>query len=391
MRRFPIDRTTLPLIAIVGLALAVMIFLGLRLVSNPIEDAIKGDRILNMLVILEEGGVPVATELFFYYPTTGKGAVLDIPGDTGLILKTLNKVDRIDSVYAKGRPQAYIGEIERLLSTDIPIWMVLDEEGMGRTTDLLEGIELFLPVAVDQAGPPTIRLPAGTTRLDGDKLLQYAAWAPAGEDDTESSARRQRLFQGLMRRIGEKADWLSRSDVFPSFFGSVRGNLGQMGLKQFVHEISRIDIDHLVLQRITGTRRAVDKKVLLFPHYDGDLVRDIVKQTLNALGSSNAALADKIFTLEVLNGTPQKGLANRTGEIFQSFGYDVVSVGNADRDDYQATRILYRPAGADSARTVAEVIQCGNIGPDPGGISKSDADFTVLLGSDFNGRYVSGN
>ncbi|MEI6875763.1 MAG: LCP family protein [Spirochaetota bacterium] len=392
MRGVSFDKSSLPLLAILILALALGTYLVIRLSTNSVDEAIKGDRILNIMIILEEGGVPVASELFFFYPTTGKGAVLDVPGETGLILKTVNKVDRIDAVYSKGNPRAYLNEIAHMLDTEIPYWIVLDETGLRTTTDFLEGLEMFLPTAVDQKGPPAVLLPSGAVVLDGDKVLQYAVWKPADEDDAAASTRRQRLFQSILRRIGEKSDWLSRQEVFPSWRGSLRSNLGIEGLKRFIHELSGLDTDHLVLQRINGTRRAVDGKVLLFPHYDGDLVRDIVKQTLNALASSSAAIADKIYTLEVLNGTALKGLANRTAEIFQSFGYNVVGVGNADREDYASTRVLYRNnVATEAANNVATVIQCKNILSDSGGVSKSDADFTIILGSDFNGRYVIGH
>ncbi|MFZ4616468.1 MAG: LCP family protein [Rectinemataceae bacterium] len=391
MRKLPFDKSSLPLLAIISICVAIVVFLAIKLASNPVIDAMKGDRILNLLVILEEEGHPVATELFFYYPATGKGAVLDIPGDTGLILKSLKRVDRIDSVYQKGRPQVYLREIASLTATEVPLWIVFDEVGMARTADYLEGIEAFIPTPVSQEGPPRIYLPSGTTLLDGDKMLQYAAWVPSDENDSDAASRRQKVFQNFLRRIALKADWLSRPEVFKSWAGSIRTNVGIDGLGQFVRELSRIDIDHILQQRITGTKRAVDRKLLLFPHYDGDLVKDIVKQTLNALVSSGTALADKIYSVEILNGTPLKGLATRTAEIVQSFGFDVTSVGNAEREDNEATRILYKAGNAETAKNLADVIQCKSIDPDPGNISHTDADFTILLGADFNGRYVIGH
>jgi hypothetical protein len=116
-----------------------------------------------------------------------------------------------------------------------------------------------------------------------------------------------------------------------------------------------------VLQRVTGIYRDVDGKRLLFPHYDGELVRDIVKQTFNALANSGSASpADKIFTIEILNGTPTKGLAKKAAEIFQSFGYDVVSVDNADREDYDKTQVLDRFANPDASKNIATVIRCSS-------------------------------
>lgn len=390
MNRIPFDRSSLPLIGIVVIVAAVIIALSVGLASDPVSDAVKNDRIVNILVVLEEGGAPVATELFLYYPSTGKGAVLDLPGNTGLILKSLNKVDRIDSVYSKGHPQTYVKEIASLLQTEIPLWIVFDEEGLRKTADFLEGVEMFIPAAVDQPGPPRILLPQGTTLLDGDKLLQFAAWVPSDEDDASAAARRQRLFQGFLKAVGRKSGWLTGPAVFPSWRSAIKTNLGAEGLLHFVRGLAGIDMDHLLMQRVTGTRRVVDKQTLLFPHYDGDLVRDIVKQTLNALTTTGQGGTD-VHTVEILNGTTVKGLAGRAAEVLGSFGYDIVAVGNADRSDYDATRIVSRSSDSDAAQALGAVIQCRNVGPDDGSLGSSDAEFTIVLGTDFNGRYVVGN
>ena len=390
MKSAPFDKSSLPLIGILVIVAAVIVGLGLSLASDPVSSAVKNDRIISLLVVLEEAGQPVATELFLYYPLTGKGAVLDIPGNTGLILKSLNKVDRIDSVYAKGKPQTYLREIRSLLQTEIPLWMVYDENGMRKTADLLGGVEMFIPTAVDQEGPPRILLPQGTTSLDGDKLLQLANYVPQDEDDASAAARRQRIFQGFLRAIARQSDWLTRPDVFPVWRDAIKDNLGSDGLLHFVRGLAKIDIDHLLMQRITGTRRIVDRQTLLFPHYDGDLVRDIVKQTLNALTVTGNGSTD-VHTVEILNGTSIKGLAGKVSEILGSFGYDVISVANADRSDYNSTKIVSRSTNAEAAKSLAGVIQCTNIGPDDGSLGSSDAEFTIVLGADFNGRYVVGH
>jgi anionic cell wall polymer biosynthesis LytR-Cps2A-Psr (LCP) family protein len=393
MKRFSIDRSSMFLIAIlVVLALSIG-GLGFALRSEAAGQTVKTDRILNLAVIIERGGKPASTQLFLFYPTNGRGALLDVPGETGLIIKSLNRVDRIDVLYGRN-PRAYISEIAHLLSTDIPYYIVMDEQGLAAATDLLEGIELFVPTPIDSLGPPRVLLPSGAVILDGDKAVQFAAYRDPDEGDADAAARRQKLFQSIFRRIGEKSAWLARGDVFPSFKNSLRTNLGAESLKRLLPELAKLDADRLVLQRVTGAYKNVDGKRLLFPHYDGELVRDIVKQTLNALASSlSSSPADKIFTIEILNGTPTKGLAKRAAEIFQSFGYDVVSISNADREDYASTTVIDRFSNAEAAKNIGNVIRCSNLVSRPAGDpvegTKADADFSIILGKDFNGRYIS--
>ncbi len=393
MKRISIDKSSANLIAILVVVAISVGGLGFALRSEVAGQTVKTDSILNLAVIIERDGKPASTELFLFYPANGRGALLDVPGETGLIIKSLNRVDRIDVLYGRN-PRAYIAEVARLLDTDIPYWIILDESGLAATTDLLEGIELFVPTAVDSPGPPRVLLPSGAVILDGDKTVQLASYRDPEETDADAAGRRQKLFQSIIRRIGEKSAWLGRSEVFPAFKRSLRTNLGSESLKRLLPELAKLDADRLVLQRVTGAYKNVDGKRLLFPHYDGELVRDIVKQTLNALSSSGSSSpADKIFTIEILNGTPTKGLAKRAAEIFQSFGYDVVSAGNADREDYAATIVVDRFSNAEAAKNIGNVIRCSNLVSRPAGDpvegTKADADFSIILGKDFNGRYIS--
>ena len=398
MKRLSIDKSSILLLAIIGVFAAGAVLLFFSLHMDEVEKAMKADRIIDLAVIIERDGKPVSTQMFMFYPANGKGALLDVPAETGLIIKSLNRVDRIDALYTRAHPRAYVQEIAKLLDAEIPYWIVLDESGLVRVSDLLDGLQLFVPTAIDQAGPPRALLPSGALMLDGDKVEQFAFYKDADETDADTAARRQKLLQSLFRRLGERATWLVKPDVFPVFRGTLTTNLSDDSLRRLIPQFSKLDIDRLVLQRVTGAAKIVDGKQLLFPHYDGELVRDIVKQTLNALASAGGgASEDKIFTLGVLNGTPAQGLAKRAAEIFQSFGYDVTTVGNADREDYDKTQIVAHFPNPDGAKNVGAVIRCTNLSVQNGTASEdgdnatpdNSADFTIILGKDFNGRYCT--
>jgi anionic cell wall polymer biosynthesis LytR-Cps2A-Psr (LCP) family protein len=391
MKRIAIDKSSVLLFVIIGILAAMLVFLFASLRSDAVDKAMKTDRILNIAFIIEKEGKPVSTQLFLFYPANGRGALLDVPAETGLIIKALNRVDRIDVLYDKRNPRAYVAEIAGLLDTSIPYWIVLDEKGLSKMADLLEGLEIFVPSPVDVAGPPRAALPSGALVLDGDKLSQFAYYVDPNESDSDQVARRQKLFQALVRRIGEKSDWVTRRDVFPAVKRTAHTNLSDDSYRGLLKELSKIDADRLMLQKVTGIYRDVDGKHLLFPHYDGELVQDIVKQTLNALASSSTGSpADKIFTIEILNGTATKGLAKKAAEIFQSFGYDVLAVDNADKEDYEKTIVIDHFSNADAAKGIADVIRCQSTSRQAlASENEVAADFTIILGKDFNGRYCA--
>jgi anionic cell wall polymer biosynthesis LytR-Cps2A-Psr (LCP) family protein len=390
MKRISIDKSSVFLFCIVAILAAMIVFLFSSLRSDAVDNAMKSDRILNLAFVIEREGKPVSTQVFFFYPSNGRGALLDVPGETGLIIKSLNRVDRIDVLYNKRRPRSYVDEIAGLLDASLPYWIVMDEHDLSSVVDLLEGLQVFVPVKISLPGPPQASLPPGALILDGDKTAQFAFYKDSDESDTDAMGRRQKLFQSLVRRLGEKAAWITRPDVFSVFKRYMRTNLNDDSLKRLLSVLSKLDADRLVLQRVTGIYRNVDDKRLLFPHYDGELVRDIVKQTLNALANSGSSSpADKIFTIEILNGTPTKGLAKKAAEIFQSFGYDVVSVDNADREDYDKTQVLDHFSNPDASKNIASVIRCSTTSQLAAAQGEAAADFTILLGKDFNGRYCA--
>jgi len=105
----------------------------------------------------------------------------------------------------------------------------------------------------------------------------------------------------------------------------------------------------------------------------------------------------------VLNGTTINGLAGRTAEFLRGFGFDVISTGNADHSGHARTLVIDRSGYEDIARGFANIIRCTNIRFDPPArvpvwetsegfdlqYHEIRADFTLILGRDFDGRFVT--
>lgn len=145
-------------------------------------------------------------------------------------------------------------------------------------------------------------------------------------------------------------------------------------------------------QRFSGTKRVVDGKVLLFPSRDGQQIKEIVRQTLAVLASENGTAFERVYALEILNGTESHGLARTTANIYQGFGYDVVRVDNALEQSVQKTVLVDRIGNPAVAKVVAQVIRCQNIETTSASLDEygveTGIDFTLILGKDFNGYLV---
>ncbi len=94
--------------------------------------------------------------------------------------------------------------------------------------------------------------------------------------------------------------------------------------------------------------------------------------------------------LQVLNGCGVAGIAGRIGKWLDKNGYDVVDVGNADRQDYHNSRILDRSGNLTAARELAGLLGLSetrikrlNLMPEP------EIDLTLIVGKD-NGKLSIG-
>jgi anionic cell wall polymer biosynthesis LytR-Cps2A-Psr (LCP) family protein len=403
MRENKIDASGFLLGAIVVLLGACILFAFLILRSDPIEEALSGDRVINTLFVIEKDGKPLGTYVFMYYPATKRAAIFDIPGEVGLIIERINRVDRIDTIYDPQRIISFEREIEGLLNIDINFSMVYNVENLGKVVDLIEGVDIFIPAPVEIFRKEnSILFPSGVTRLDGDKAQVYVTYELLDEDPELAHFRRQRFFVGFIKRLGEQNGVLKTSAVAQYYQTLFKTNIGQRTRTRLFDEFAAIDTDRVNIQSVGGNAREVSGQTLVFPYYDGNLIKEIVRQTLAGLTrSTEGADTERVFTVEILNGTTLNGLAGRTAELLRGFGYDVISIGNADRNDYDATLIIDRSGSADVVKTFGDIIQCENILYEPPVPDNPEqelnlqnfeyrSDFTLIIGRDFNGRYVSG-
>ena len=78
----------------------------------------------------------------------------------------------------------------------------------------------------------------------------------------------------------------------------------------------------------------------------------------------------------------------RARELFQSYDLEVMAPNNADNDQYQNTVVLDRKSNLDAAKKVADLIHCTRIFSKPDPQLDQAVDVTVILGRDFDGRWV---
>ena len=278
------------LIVCVLTAAALILFFSLK--TNPVEEALKNDQIIKLLFVLKNDDEALFTMLMAYYPVSHRGALIDIPGNTGAIYASLSskdrqgRVDRIDAVYKERGIEVYRSEIEKMLGMNIPFTIEIDLDRFSELTDLLGGLRVFVPYPIDDVvdGVPYL-LPSGSVMLDGDKIRTYMLYSDKDASNIDRQDRLQNAAVAFLSALNARRFDIFKKNVFPVYASRFRSNIKDEGLYSLLQQISKIDAERLFPQSVTGSLRTVDGKLLLFPYYDGQLIKDVLKQTVSALVS----------------------------------------------------------------------------------------------------------
>lgn len=389
-RKKVLDKSFFLVLVILLIAAGTIVFLYFQFKTDRISSIVNKKETVKVLLLFHEGDKHLFSELFMHHPETHKSAFIDVPGETGAIIESLGRVDRLDRLLGEGDQEAFLKEVSKLLGAEIDFYLDFDLQALVVLCDLIDGVEVFIADSVEMIEEDNKALfPSGNVVLDGEKLKSYLLYEDTNALESEIVEKRQKIIFSLLDKIGMSAPVLGRADLYPLYSRYFESNLDKRDLKAFFHQLLYLQAEKTVYQRILGLRRNVDEEtVLLFPHYDGGLLREAVKQVESTL-KSDEVLAEKglFLTLEILNGTPKNGLAARTARIFQSFGYDVAVIDNAERDDVQQTRVIDRTGTIEYAKKVAEHIKCEKISSEVPPAGAGEIDISIILGKDFDGRY----
>ena len=264
--------------------------------------------------------------------------------------------------------------------------------------DLIGGIDVNVPYTIHDEeyptadyGVETFHLDAGLQHLDGETALKFARTRHS--DDDYSRSRRQ---QDLIRAVANK---VMNANMIPQLLPKVPQLLmtAQNSIQTDIpmalgFELANIakgsslqEVRQLVLDNRFGEETySSDGAWILLPD------RSRVRTALDEFFAPSRVADNGVLTvaagdvrIEVLNGTSQPGVAAQAAEMLQSAGWQVVSIGDADRNDYIQTIVINygAPDGA-VAKVSADLSLEPSLAMLNGLNTTSAVDMRIVVGSD---------
>ena len=385
-----VDRSFLFLLLLLAVFVSIVVYLVLNIRVDEFTEVMKSRETIVTAFIISDGERPVSTEIFFYDNQTGRGALYNIPENMGTLIRSLNRMDRLDSLFQRDDPGPYVEKIGSLLGIDIDFYFHWDMDNLIKAVDTLEGIRIFIPNPVWQiTESEKALLPSGSVMLDGEKSRTYLSYRLPGDTENDIVTRKHDFTKAFLARIGDVYKRLENESYADRFYSYLDSDLNRQAYGSYLKIFEDLDTDRLVLQKVLGKNREVDGKNLLFPYYDEKLMREMTRQIVDTLANMDVySDEDIVISVEIQNGTDIAGLASRTAQLYRSYGYKISAFKNADRNDYESTVVLDRRGNPGAAKKVASLIRCNTVHQLQEEIADDTVDVVIILGKDFDGRYV---
>ena len=278
-----------------------------------------------------------------WVPIPGQGVTTKI--NTAYILGEMNN-------YPGGGPQLAKDTVGSFIGQPVDYFVRVNFDGFREIIDLIGGIDINVPTTIHDEeyptadyGVETFHLDAGLQHLDGETALKFAR-TRHGDDDYSRSRRQQDIIRAIADKVLNAGMIPQLLPKAPQLLMTTQNTIQtdipiQTGfeLAKLVNGSSLKEIRQLVLDKNYGEETYSSEGAwILLP--DRAKVRLALAQFFNSSSGNVAANDSSAIRVEVLNGTPQPGVAARVAELLQAQGWQVTAIGDADRSDYVQTIVI---------------------------------------------------
>lgn len=359
----------------------------------------------------EEGPTHTDTMMVASIDPLGKRlTVLSLPRDLWVEIPGF-QVDRINQAYYLGQAYEYPGggqalaieTVESVLGLPIDHYLAINFDAFVETVDLIGGIVIDVPDAIDDPTYPDrcygyepFRIGAGEQRLDGASALKYARTRATFGGDVDRAGRQQAVVLAVrdqVTQLGMIPQLISQSpQLWQTFQKNVRTDLTLNEIIQLAllgQEIPRENIQTAVIDySYVYNETTPDGRQVLVPNREE--IRGLRERLFAppvvptpTIEDLPELMADENARVAVFNGTAVFGLAAATQEYLQSIDVNATEIGNADSSTYQSTQIIDYGSHPHTSLYLVQQMNVPPLNVSSGSEPDGQYDILIILGSDW--------
>lgn len=340
-------------------------------------------------------------------PVTMRAGLLSIPRDLWVPIPGYTE-NRINTAHVLGEgyghpgggPALAVETVEYNLGVEIDYYVRVNFQAFIDGVDLIGGIDIDVPKAIDDYCYPTpdygceqLHIDAGLQHFYGDMALKYARVRHTAGGDFDRARRQQQVINAILTRVTDQK-------LLPQLAGRTAE------IWEIVDESVRIDpnlkLDEIIALANLATKvpdenrysfvidetctlfaETPDKQQILIPLRDR--IREVRDDFLGLTAPSDGAktVSEEAATVAVLNGTTTPGLALATWQTLEANGVEVRSYENADRADYDTSLVILNRDKPQTAARILAILGLPQSVIVHGANPTAEHDIVIILGADY--------
>ena len=340
-----------------------------------------------------------------------QATLISMPRDTQIQVPG-EGTQKLNAAYVFGGAELAVRTVGDLAGVGIAHFALIDMDGVREVVDALGGIEVYVPVRIDDwmAGPEVLE--PGLQTLNGAQTLVLCRSRNAFEDYGGGDAYRaanQRMVIGAIARKVLASDPVTLANTVGALADMVSTDLSVTDIVALAQAFQGVDVENSIYTAGMPTTSYYDQMDALWydqvleaewrtmmqrvdqglpPTEDSrvDELTGTVFANAGVQGESGRTVQEMVErsgSISVKNGSGVVGIADTVAARISGAGYHVVDIGNADAFDYWQTMVIYDdPTLADRAQGIVDVMGEGVAMQNDGSYVFS-TDFLVVVGQDY--------
>ena len=356
-------------------------------------------------------------------PKTGDVGMISFPRDLWVEVPGYWET-RINSAHVIGDAKGYPGggpalakkTVENLIGQPVHYYVRINFEGFRKLLEEIGCIEIDVPKLIDDPtfpddnyGYDPLYIEPGHYCMDAELALKYARTRHV-DSDFGRMERQQQVILAIKDKVlstGELPRLIVRAPALLNILSDAIQTdmplskmiaLANMARNMKLDNIRRLIIDvDMVEPAITDTGAWVlmpkmDRiQAAIHDFFAADYVEEpgqgeAIPPTATSPAttpSPGTASPQQAVRIIALNGTTTSGLEKEVSDVLLSYGYNIVGIGQADRNDYATTQIIESGGDERIVRDLADLLGVSDQDIRPGSPDQLQADIVIILGANF--------
>lgn len=312
-----------------------------------------------------------------------KAVMISIPRDFRVEIPD-HGTDKINHSFNYGGPALTIKAVEKLTGLSINHYVVVDYNGFIGIVDTIGGVDINVDERMvdDELGDP---IEAGPQKMDGVTALHYVRWRNDPRGDFARIDHQQKFARALIDQSSSLLNAFKIPQLVNIVSSSVETDMTMADMLSYAGHTKSVNQNNLTTITLPGAPGDVDGVSYVMPDWDKvELIMDLVRNDKPLDEAIAMEIQPYDITAKVLNGSATEGAAGEVADFLSNKGYQIVSVGNADRNDYAKSVLFYAKANYGKALNLKSALK--EVLPDIE-VKESNTldsqDVLLIVGSDY--------